>query len=134
MTDRPRTNRSAADVLADWRDAERRIGDESPVTPAKDRAQLEAAALAEEYQRLVADLMEEARDLAANPAAKSSSAASDHAQIRHSDAAGPLVPGRRYSVPPADVGNGRHPERAGARPGALSDDPRSWPNRPKRNR
>ena len=73
MSDRPRTSRSAADVLADWRDAERRIGDEPSGTPAGDRARLEAAELAGEFQAVVAGLTEAAHDLATSPSVRPSS-------------------------------------------------------------
>ena len=67
MSDQQGEPRSAADVLADWRDAERTMRDEPLGTPASHRARIEAARLADEYQALVADLVDEARDLGAHP-------------------------------------------------------------------
>ena len=84
MSDRPSAHRSAADVLADWRDAERRIDGEPSGTPAWHRARLEVAALAEEYHAVIAELATDAHDLAATPSVVPSAAA-EQAQIRHPD-------------------------------------------------
>ena len=80
MSDRLSGHRSAADVLADWRDAERTIAGEPSGTPAWRRARLQAAALADEFHALVAELTRDAHDLAASTPA--SSAALEQAQIR----------------------------------------------------
>jgi len=84
MSDRPSGHRSPADVLADWRDAERRIGGEPSGTPAWHRARLEAAALGKEYHAVIAELTTDAHELAASPSVVPSSAA-ERAQIRHPD-------------------------------------------------
>jgi hypothetical protein len=84
MSDRPSGHRSAADVLADWRDAERRIDGEPSGTQAWHRARLEAAALAEEYHAVIAELTSDAHDLAASPSVVPSAAA-EQAQIRQPD-------------------------------------------------
>ena len=84
MSDRPSGHRSAADVLADWRDAERRIDGEPSGTPAWQRARLEAAALAKEYHTVIAELTTDAHELAASPSVVPSAAA-ERAQICHPD-------------------------------------------------
>jgi hypothetical protein len=81
-SNQPGTPRSAADVLAEWRDAERRIEDQPAGTPAWHRARLEAAGLADEYQMLVAELAAEARELGANPSTPPSNAAADPLPVR----------------------------------------------------
>ena len=77
MSNQTGTPRSAADVLADWRDAERRIEDQPAGTQTWHRARLDAAGLADEYQMLVAELAAEARELGANPSIPPSTAAAD---------------------------------------------------------
>jgi hypothetical protein len=84
MSDRPSGHRSAADVLADWRNAERRIDGEPSGTQAWHRARLEAAALAEEYHAVIAELTTDAHELAASPSVVPSATA-ERAQIRHPD-------------------------------------------------
>ena len=84
MSARPSGHRSAADVLADWRNAERRIDGEPSGTQAWHRARLEAAALAEEYHAVIAELTTDAHELAASPSVVPSATA-ERAQIRHPD-------------------------------------------------
>ena len=69
MADQPGDIRSAADVLTEWRDAERRVDDEPAGTRGWHRARLDAARLADEYRALIVEREDEARDLAANPSA-----------------------------------------------------------------
>ena len=84
MSDRLSGHRSAADVLADWRDAERTIDGEPAGTPAWHRARLAAAALADEYHTVIAELTSDAHDLAASLSVVPS-ATPDQAQIHHPD-------------------------------------------------
>ncbi len=72
MSDQAGRPRTAADVLADWREAERRIEDQAPGSPAWHHARLEAAALADEYHALVAAITAAAPRVGGDPSATSS--------------------------------------------------------------
>ena len=72
MSDQAGRPRTAADVLADWREAERTLENQPQGSPAWHRARLEAAALADEYHALVAAMTDGAHHLGGDPSATSS--------------------------------------------------------------
>jgi hypothetical protein len=70
MAESRHATRSPAEVLAAWRDAERRLDELAPGTGEWHAARLQADDLAAEYQRRIAERADEARDLGSGPSAE----------------------------------------------------------------